>query len=207
MGLPKRQEPSGGFLDRGALKHRKDDVAAIYESTLEKLRLGARLSSPAKATRGTAPRQGHRQAPTAGSGAAAAAAAASEGQHVPAAAASAAPQGGDGADSAAGHGGHPGGGRCYACLTVDARNACTHCGRGICDTCSQQCDGCGDVFCTLCSQPNYDEQEDRTFCLECTRGEAPGRRQPPPSPLQGVHNPGATANGSRHSRTGPLFRT
>ncbi|GLC33870.1 hypothetical protein PLESTB_000813000 [Pleodorina starrii] len=48
---------------------------------------------------------------------------------------------------------------------------CTHCGTVLpvsSDSCSlRQCCACLDVFCSLCSVIDYEEREDRVFCLSC----------------------------------------
>ncbi|GIM15844.1 hypothetical protein Vretimale_18544 [Volvox reticuliferus] len=48
---------------------------------------------------------------------------------------------------------------------------CTHCGTVLsvsADSCSlRQCCSCLDVFCSLCSVLDYEEREDRVFCLGC----------------------------------------
>jgi hypothetical protein len=31
----------------------------------------------------------------------------------------------------------------------------------------KQCHNCQEVFCSTCSTTNYDEREDRVFCLDC----------------------------------------
>lgn len=31
----------------------------------------------------------------------------------------------------------------------------------------RQCDSCQDVYCSMCSVSNYDERDDRVFCLDC----------------------------------------
>eukprot|EP00798_Chlamydomonas_sp_ICE-L_P013618 gene13618-19495_t len=45
---------------------------------------------------------------------------------------------------------------------------CTHCSRQTGESHLRQCDHCQDVFCSTCSMANYDEREDRVFCLDCT---------------------------------------
>ncbi|GIL65668.1 hypothetical protein Vafri_19342 [Volvox africanus] len=48
---------------------------------------------------------------------------------------------------------------------------CTHCGTVLpisANSCSlRQCCSCLDVFCSLCSVLDYEEREDRVFCLSC----------------------------------------
>lgn len=45
---------------------------------------------------------------------------------------------------------------------------CSHCERHVPTTQLQQCCACSDTYCSVCSITNYDEREDRVFCLECS---------------------------------------
>ncbi|GFR48178.1 hypothetical protein Agub_g10026 [Astrephomene gubernaculifera] len=58
-----------------------------------------------------------------------------------------------------------------AAQATGASAPCTHCGTVLpvsADSCClRQCCGCLDVFCSLCSVLDYEEREDRVFCLSC----------------------------------------
>ncbi|GIL65667.1 hypothetical protein Vafri_19342 [Volvox africanus] len=57
---------------------------------------------------------------------------------------------------------------------------CTHCGTVLpisANSCSlRQCCSCLDVFCSLCSVLDYEEREDRVFCLSCLEDQAAASR-------------------------------
>ena len=57
---------------------------------------------------------------------------------------------------------------CYTCTCAPPSTACSHCYRHFCSPCSRRCTACGDMFCTLCSVLNYDQVNDRAFCLACS---------------------------------------
>lgn len=44
---------------------------------------------------------------------------------------------------------------------------CSHCGVGLWELQVQQCHACKSCYCSSCSVVNYDEREDRVFCLDC----------------------------------------
>ena len=59
---------------------------------------------------------------------------------------------------------------CYTCNTMMCTLSsiiCAHCSRVCCGPCTRQCAQCSDVFCTFCSILNYEEIQDRAFCLSC----------------------------------------
>lgn len=57
--------------------------------------------------------------------------------------------------------------QCHTCNSNSPSKVCAHCSRYFCTPCSRHCDGCSEVFCTLCSVLNYDQANDRSFCLSC----------------------------------------
>ena len=42
-------------------------------------------------------------------------------------------------------------GTCWACRQARHLNSCSYCSRGVCDTCTRQCELCLEVFCMFCS--------------------------------------------------------
>jgi hypothetical protein len=57
---------------------------------------------------------------------------------------------------------------CVDCSNpISESKNCSSCHRGVCDSCSQQCSRCLYHFCAVCRIMNYDDFDDRLFCLTC----------------------------------------
>ncbi|CAM9706674.1 unnamed protein product [Discosporangium mesarthrocarpum] len=61
---------------------------------------------------------------------------------------------------------------CYVCrnkllVGIGRATVCSHCDRGVCTGCSQECKGCGAFHCSLCLCTDYSERYERYFCLPC----------------------------------------
>ncbi|KXZ55406.1 hypothetical protein GPECTOR_3g58 [Gonium pectorale] len=88
-------------------------------------------------------------------------------------------------------------------VPTTAAAPCTHCGTVLPVSAGslRQCCGCLDVFCSLCSVLDYEEREDRVFCLSCLEDQTAasrGNRDGMPT------TPGA---GGRGAATGGLSLT
>eukprot|EP00898_Chlorokybus_atmophyticus_P004251 jgi/Chlat1/4827/Chrsp31S04800 len=64
-------------------------------------------------------------------------------------------------------------GKCRLCEKGEPSAACAHCDRALCTKCYRFCDGCQQLYCSMCSIPNYDQPQDRAFCLDCSASDGP----------------------------------
>jgi len=62
-------------------------------------------------------------------------------------------------------------GECTECGTETDVVECVHCENKACARHARQCHLCHLFFCSLCSLPNFDQPEDRSFCLSCDEEE------------------------------------